>query len=212
MIAGAYLLGSIPFALLIGFARGVDVRKHGSGNVGATNVRRVCGAGPGALCLVLDFLKGFAPTLAAGLLSGAALARDDSAATAWLWLAVAAAAMLGHIFPVWLRFRGGKGVATGLGATVGVWPVMTAPALGALLVWTAALRLTRNVGVSSSIAAAAFPLLLAAFVVVRRTIDPDTPALEASLPFLLVATLLAALVILRHRRNLVDAWRAQRAH
>jgi len=211
LIGGAYLLGSIPFALLIGFARGVDVREHGSGNVGATNVKRVCGRRAGALCLALDFLKGFVPTLGAGFASGGVLGRTLSAESAWLWIAVASAAILGHVFPVWLRFRGGKGVATGLGATLGVWPAFGVPALGALLVWLGALRATRNVGVASSIAAGAFPLLVGGFVATLGVWGDSRMSVGESAPFLIAATLLAALVIVRHRRNLAEAWGARRA-
>lgn len=212
LIIGAYLLGSIPFALLLGRMCGVDIREHGSGNVGATNVMRVCGNRAGIACFGLDVAKGLVPTLASGLISGAIGASAVSGATAWLWLAVAFAAIFGHIFPVWLRFKGGKGVATGFGALLGVYPFLTGPALGGLVVWVISMRLLgRNVGLSSSIAAIAFPLLaLAGAVVGSQTgLAPDAPAL----PFVGVATLLAALVVIRHRENLsrtFASWRAAR--
>lgn len=102
-----YLSGSIPFGVLITRrARGVDVRSQGSGNIGATNVARVAGKKLGVLVLLLDALKGAAPVLLARLLLPAAL---------WLHAGVALCAFLGHVFPVWLRFKGGKGVATALG-------------------------------------------------------------------------------------------------
>ena len=109
LVIGAYLLGAIPFGLLIGRARGVDVRTQGSRNIGATNVGRVLGRKWGYLCLALDILKGFVPTLSAAL-----LLRGDRAdpRQQLLVLLVAVAAVLGHVFPVYLGFRGGKGVAT----------------------------------------------------------------------------------------------------
>jgi acyl-phosphate glycerol 3-phosphate acyltransferase len=129
----SFLSGSIPFGLLIARARGVDIRRHGSGNIGATNVWRVLGRGPGLLCFALDVLKGLAPTLGAawttGLLGPRALPGPIDARSAWLWLVVMALAILGHMFSPWVGFRGGKGVATGLGALLGVWPFLTAPAL-----------------------------------------------------------------------------------
>src|SRR5690606_24510532 len=141
----AYLVGSIPFGLLIGFTKGVDLRAHGSGNIGATNAIRVLGKRLGALCFALDVLKGFLPTLLLGLWLGVAGNRLPTTGQAFVHLGLAACSILGHVFPVWLRFKGGKGVATGFGATLGVWPQMTFPALGALVVWIACARITRYV-------------------------------------------------------------------
>jgi glycerol-3-phosphate acyltransferase PlsY len=137
----SYLAGSIPFGYLIALRRGVDIRHAGSGNIGATNVARQLGRKTGALVFALDFLKGALPT-------GIAL---------WLMhdttLAVVAglSAMAGHMFPIWLRFRGGKAVATGTGVVVMLLP--TAAAI-ALLVWLATLSATRFVSVASILAAA----------------------------------------------------------
>ncbi|MEC9372451.1 MAG: glycerol-3-phosphate acyltransferase, partial [Planctomycetota bacterium] len=162
LMVGAYFAGSIPFALLISKSRGVDIRKHGSGNVGATNVMRVLGKRAGITCFALDVLKGAAPVVIAGFATG--VIREDAIAAreAWLWLGVAAAAILGHVFPVWLKFRGGKGVATGLGALAAVWPWLTLPSAAALVVWIVCQRVTRNVGFSSSVAAVALPLVVGA--------------------------------------------------
>lgn len=107
----AYLSGSIPFGLLVArAASGKDVRAVGSGNIGATNVARAAGKGPAAITLLLDAVKGLVPVLLA------------PAAPAWLRPACALAAVLGHCFPVWLRFSGGKGVATGLGVSLALAP------------------------------------------------------------------------------------------
>jgi glycerol-3-phosphate acyltransferase PlsY len=112
LCAAAYLAGSIPFGLLIARAGGVDIRAAGSGNIGATNVARVLGKPLGVLVLVLDAAKGFGPTFAALRLAGPRVA------------AIAGIlAIVGHVFPVWLRFRGGKGVATGLGVFLALAPM-----------------------------------------------------------------------------------------
>src|SRR5262245_15787887 len=132
LILSSALSGSIPFGLLIARARGIDIRKHGSGNIGATNVWRVLGPGPGLLCLALDIAKGLIPTLAAGFALHLIPARALEPRDAWAWLGVVAAAILGHIFTPFASFKGGKGVATGLGALLGVWPFLTLPALGSL--------------------------------------------------------------------------------
>jgi acyl phosphate:glycerol-3-phosphate acyltransferase len=117
LVALAYLSGSVPYGLLVTrLATGVDVRTVGSGNIGATNAARAGGRGLGILVLVLDVLKAVGPIVLAR-----ALLRGSPAADAWL-TAVAVAAFAGHLFPVWLRFRGGKGVATGLGIFVVLAP------------------------------------------------------------------------------------------
>ena len=114
-----FVSGSIPFALLIGRAKGVDIRRHGSGNVGATNVSRVLGRPYGLLCFALDAAKGAGPVVAAGLVQGvfgATVAAVEPTAQ-WAWLAVAVASVAGHMFSPFVGFRGGKGVATGFGST-----------------------------------------------------------------------------------------------
>ena len=145
----AYLLGSIPFGLL--FARlfgGGDVRKSGSGNIGATNVARVAGPVPALLTLLFDFAKGAVPVWLAGRLS------NESAT--WM-MSAALAALVGHCFPIWLKFRGGKGVATAAGAFL----VLCSPALlGSLILFLIVLYFWRYVSLASISAAAAMPLLI----------------------------------------------------
>lgn len=200
----AYLVGSVPFGLLIGLSKGVDIRAHGSGNIGATNAIRVLGKKLGVLCFALDVLKGFLPTLLLGLWLGVAGGRFPTPAQAFTHLGLAACAMLGHIFPVWLRFKGGKGVATGFGATLGVWPQMTLPALGALIVWIACARITRYVSVSSIVAGLCLPLFVAAGAAVASRSEGVAlvDALARAWPYWSVGLLLAALVIWRHRANI----------
>ncbi|MBL0927726.1 MAG: glycerol-3-phosphate 1-O-acyltransferase PlsY [Phycisphaerales bacterium] len=189
-VAVAYIVGSIPFGLLVARARGIDIRQHGSKNIGATNVGRVLGKRWGQLVFALDALKGAAPVVGLGWWLGYLGAPEAGAGRAGQWLAVAIAAVLGHIFPVWLRFKGGKGVATGFGAMAGLWPVVTIPAFGALLAWLVTLRATRYVSVSSCVAAAALPVLVA----VTR---PGAPW-----PYLALTGGVAALVVFKHRANL----------
>ena len=145
----AYLLGSIPFGLILAKLFGVgDVRKAGSGNVGATNVARVAGPLAGILTLVLDAAKGAAAVWLA--------ARFANESAAWMTFA-GLAALAGHCFPVWLRFRGGKGVAT----AAGMFLVICPPALlGSVLVFILVVVFSRYVSLGSIAAAAAMPLLI----------------------------------------------------
>jgi glycerol-3-phosphate acyltransferase PlsY len=124
-IAIAYLAGAIPFGLLLGKIAGVDVREAGSGNIGATNVARTAGKGIGVVTLILDAAKGAAPVAVADRL----LHFDP------IWVsAVGLATVVGHVFPLYLRFRGGKGVATALGVFLALSPICTGIAVAAFLV------------------------------------------------------------------------------
>jgi acyl phosphate:glycerol-3-phosphate acyltransferase len=145
----AYLLGSIPFGLLLTrLFGGVDVRKSGSGNIGATNVARVAGPLAGILTLLCDAGKGAAAVWLAGRVS------NESAT----WMMIAAlAALLGHCFPIWLKFRGGKGVATAAGAFIVLCP---AALLGSVIVFLLVVFFWRYVSLASISAAAAMPLLI----------------------------------------------------
>jgi glycerol-3-phosphate acyltransferase PlsY len=177
VIAVAYLIGSLPFSFLVARAFGVhDVRQVGSGNVGATNVLRSAGKVAGALALVLDVGKGAAAAALAGRLAPGEAALPAVAAVA---------SVVGHMFPVWLRFRGGKGVATGLGAFA---PLAPAAALGAVAVFVLAALATRFVSLGS----VAGGVALGAVALALR--GPD--------PVAIAAALTAALVVFRHRANL----------
>jgi glycerol-3-phosphate acyltransferase PlsY len=148
IVVAAYLLGSLPTALfVVRWATGMDIRTVGSKNPGATNAARAAGLKVGLLVTVVDVSKGVIPVL---------VMRWYHPSSLWL-VATAAAAILGHIAPLWLRFRGGKGVATGLGAFLVLSPY---PALAALGVWIAVLVTTRYVALASMTASAAFPILL----------------------------------------------------
>lgn len=195
-VLGAYLLGAVPFGYLIGRAKGIDIRQHGSRNIGATNVGRAIGRKWGITCLTLDIAKGLVPTLVFGLTmmpAGQALAADWGA-----WLAVGVAAVLGHLFPVYLGFRGGKGVATTIGVALGIYPYFTVAMLCGVAGYFVARKLTGMVSVGSLTLAVVFPLALWIHVglIERR-------ALASYWPLLAVAVLLALLIIVRHRENIV---------
>jgi acyl-phosphate glycerol 3-phosphate acyltransferase len=141
----SYLLGAIPFGWLVARSRGIDILRHGSGNIGATNVGRVLGKKYGILVLALDFAKGALPVAIAKLLPAGDVPREA------LTVAAGIAAFLGHLFPVYLKFRGGKGVATGAGVVVVLVPL---PALAAIATWVVVVVVTRYVSVASVCAAA----------------------------------------------------------
>ncbi len=193
----AFLVGSIPFGLLVARARGVDIRKHGSGNIGATNVGRVLGRRAGLTVFALDLLKGLAPTLAYGLLSGGTGSLSLPAHHAWHWLLVMISPILGHMFCPWIGFKGGKGVASALGALLGVFPALTLAGFAAAIVWFASLWLWSMVGLSSVLAAAALPVAVVGLLMARG-VDP----VGSGLPFVLTSAALALVVIFKHRANL----------
>ena len=183
-VAAAYLIGSIPFGLLIGKLNGKDIRKEGSCNIGATNVTRVVGKWWGKLCFLCDFLKGLLPALLT------LLYLENGGG--WLTAAAAVAAVLGHVFPIYLGFKGGKGVSTAAGAAMALCPLAVVIA-GA--VWVAVFFLSRYVSLASLAAALALPVsawLLGYFQVVR--FFP---------PFGFVMILFAVLTFWRHRSNIV---------
>lgn len=208
LIVLSFLCGSIPFGFLIAQAKQVDIRKHGSGNIGATNVGRVLGRQLGVTCFVLDTLKGAAPVLVAGLAHGL-LGRDWTAIPAdqlWLWLATAVAALLGHMYTPWLGFRGGKGVATGFGAMLALWTPLTLPTLAALAVWVVGVKVLRMVSIASLIAAFAIP----ATVAIRAALEENrASAFRAATPMLVVTGAIAILVVWRHRANIGRAIRGK---
>ena len=190
-----YLVGSIPFGWLIGMLRGLDIRDYGSRNIGATNCGRVCGWPWGLAAFVLDVLKGFFPVLAAvaWLPEQVTFASEPLRWYAWLMLVlIAAAPILGHTFPVWLHFRGGKAVATSLGVMMAL-PMLWWVALIALAVWGAVVGLARYVSVASTVAAL---VLVAVYLGVYRE-----QAWADFLPVTVFVLLLAILVLARHRAN-----------
>ena len=183
VIVGAYLLGSISFSLLVVWLlQRVDLRTLGSGNPGATNVLRTSGRWPALLVLLLDIAKGIAPVELTRRLGGSTEVQAGAAL----------AAIVGHVFPVWFGFRGGKGVATGFGVFVALFPLAGALALAIFLALVVA---TRYVSVGSIAAALAVPP--AAWGFARLGWTPPSSAVTLAL-----ASLCAALVVLRHLPNL----------
>jgi len=179
----AYLLGSVPFGLLLGLVIGkVDIRTVGSGNIGATNVGRALGRPYALLAFALDFFKGWLPGF------WVLAVRPESHLVAVL---CGGAAVCGHVWPIYLRFRGGKGVATGCGALVGVDPVIFL--LGGL-VWPATLLVTRFVGLSSMLMGLSFPLI--AWWRVRAG------GVAYGFEVVWGAAALALLIFVRHRANM----------
>jgi glycerol-3-phosphate acyltransferase PlsY len=193
LIFAAYLIGSIPFGVILAKLHGVDLRKVGSGNIGATNVGRALGRKWGVVCFVLDMLKGLVPMLVAM----AMLPQEKGARELWIWLATGGAAILGHVFPVYLGFRGGKGVATSLGVVLGLWPYYTICGLIAAISWLLAVWMWRYVSLGSMIASLDF---VVALVILIAAI----PGWEFARlwPLVVFAAVMAGLVILRHKDNI----------
>jgi acyl phosphate:glycerol-3-phosphate acyltransferase len=179
----AYLLGSIPFGFIAGLIAGVDVREHGSGNIGATNTLRVLGRKYGYAVFVADVLKGFLAVRIALW-----LAQFDPSTSYFIGILAAFFVVVGHSFPVWLRFRGGKGVAAAAGACLGLLPVAT---FIAVIVWIAIFFAFRFVSLASIVAAIALPI---SAWLLGNVADPILLGFSG---------LIAALIIFRHRSNIV---------
>ena len=204
-IAASWLIGGIPFGVILGRLRGIDIRQHGSKNIGATNVGRVLGRRWGVACFLLDAAKGAVPVLASGAILGP-LAADPltlSPSAAWGWLGVAAAAVAGHMVSPWLGFRGGKGVATAAGAMAALWPLLTVPVVAAAGTWLLALRLGRMVSLASIAAAVSLPIWTSLWIASRRA-TAAKPAVDwtAMTAPACLTMLVASAVVLRHRANI----------
>ena len=198
-IIAAYLLGSIPFGLIIAKAHGKDIRSTGSGNIGATNVGRVLGKKWGYFCFALDVLKGLIPMLAVMPFTTPIFVQTqtEKIIILFLWLAVGCAAILGHVFPIYIKFKGGKGVATSFGIALGLWPYYTICAVIAILIWLAVVILWKYVSLASIAAAVTFPIALISMISIR----PDWQFVTLW-PLLIPAFAIPVLVILRHRENI----------
>jgi len=193
-----YFCGSIPFALLAGRFKGVDLRTQGSGNIGATNAGRVLGRPWGFLVFGLDALKGFLPVF------GYVRWRGELSANGEVWMSclflavVACACILGHLFPIYLKFKGGKGVATSLGVVMAI-PYFVPAALAAFGVWAVFVLTTRYISLASMSAAVAFPIIFAGVAVVRRETWGTTGDLW---PLHGITLAICFLVVYRHRSNI----------
>ena len=195
----AYLFGSVPFGLLIARAHGKDLRKIGSGNIGATNVSRALGRKWAYICFLLDVLKGFIPTIGILLIVKpmSAPSHFDRVLMLWLWLAVGCSAILGHIFPIYLKFKGGKGVSTSFGVALGFWPYFSFCAVVSFVVWIAVVYVWRYVYLASMAASIAFLLTLVSAIIVI----PDWKFTELW-PLVVAAAAIPLMVVIRHRENI----------
>ena len=221
LIPAAYLVGSIPFGLLVGRMKGIDPRRAGSGNIGATNVGRLLGKKFFALVFLLD-RRGRHPDLGEVTLRqlvatwavhdldhlsqvyASLAASHDEAVGPWkaslgiLLRLVGFAAILGHVFSVFLGFKGGKGVATSSGVILGLTPYFTIPGMVALAVWAIVLKGTRYISVASVVAAISFPV---AYLLIALVLG--WPLFREQLPLLVFSALVAAMIVYKHRSNLV---------
>jgi len=183
---GSYLIGSVPSGYLIGRARGVDLRTVGSGNIGATNAFRILGKKWGYLCFACDILKGFFAVFFAAWIAS----EFTDLAPIYARIIAGVFVVLGHNFPVWLGFRGGKGIATSGGAMVALFPIEVF--IVCFFAWMGGFFLTRFVSVASLAAAVSIPLTLATLWLFGKT-DPI---------YLPIGLLLAAMAFWRHRGNI----------
>lgn len=187
LFVSSYVLGGIPTGYLIGRLKGIDIRKHGSGNPGTANVYRTLGKGPGIATFTFDFLKGFGPAWVATQYFFIPGSMDFSKGHWWIPVTAGALAIAGHIWTVFLNFRGGKGVATAAGVFAALLPVPTA---GAFVVFGIAVALTSHISVGSMSASVALPVLC--FLLAK----------DYQRPFTLLALAVCALIFYTHIANI----------
>ncbi len=193
----AFVVGGIPFGYLVGrLVLKDDIRNHGSGNIGATNVTRIIGWKWGSVVLVLDALKGLLPTLGTKLLLES---RGESEHLLLAQIAVGVCAIVGHMYPVWLKLRGGKGIATALGVILVIAPIASAVSIATFAV----LASTTQIIALASIAATS------AFAVTQLTLLGRTALDLHQIPLTFFSILMPALIIWRHRSNILRLWRGQ---
>jgi glycerol-3-phosphate acyltransferase PlsY len=190
----AYFIGAIPFGLVVGKIKGIDPRHAGSGNIGATNVGRLLGKRYFAIVFALDLLKGFIPMLVTS-----AMVRHipDTQKPYLLWMLVGAAAVIGHLFPIYLKFNGGKGVATSAGLLLGMFPFLTLPGVVCMSTFVLVFKLTRTVSLGSIAAALAF-----APTYIIAGLAFGWPVFGRQLPLLIFSLLLSSIIIYKHRSNI----------
>lgn len=195
LIPVAYLIGSIPFGLLVGFTKGVDVRTTGSKNIGATNVARLLGKKFFFVVFFLDMFKSLLPML----IASAVVHRipDRSWMIYLMWLAVGFAAVLGHMFSLFLKFTGGKGVASSAGMMLGLFPYYTLPGAIAIVLFIVVFKISRYISLGSIIAACAFPILYMFLGLCNHW-----PMFGDQLPLLIFAVLIAMLITAKHSSNI----------
>jgi glycerol-3-phosphate acyltransferase PlsY len=183
---GSYVCGSLPFGYWVGKWKGIDIREHGSGNIGATNVIRVLGKKIGIPVFILDMLKGVLPVVMAGYWAH----HCGNSGVEWVKIIAGLSAIFGHMFTFWLNFKGGKGVATGAGVMLAIMPLET---LLSGVVWYACLKVWRYVSLASMIAAAVIPL-----IAMLRMNFTD----QWSWVLLIFSIVIAVLVVVKHHSNI----------
>jgi len=199
LFVGSYLLGSVSFGLLVSRIGGVDIRCHGSGNLGATNVGRILGRKWGILVFMLDVTKGALATIGAGVYL--AYANNELPTTFHTHpdlvpLGAGICCVIGNIAPFYLGFKGGKGVATSLGVILGIYPYLTWPGLVTFGVWAAVVKLSRYISLGSIVAACVLPIAFVGSAWISDWLLAD------HYPLLGLCLAMAALVLLRHRSNI----------
>ena len=194
LIVAAYVIGAIPFGLIVGKMRGIDVRTAGSGNIGATNVGRLLGRKFFFAVFVLDMLKGLVPMALASVMIRHL---PPDAAMFLQILAVGFAAIVGHMFSVFLQFKGGKGVSTSAGVLLGLWPYFTLPGVVVILIFSVLLKTTRYMSIASMIGSLCFPLAYLVFAAAFHW-----PVIGAQWPLLLFAVVVPVMIVWKHRSNI----------
>lgn len=184
----SYLIGSLTGALIVGkLAGGIDIRTQGSGNAGGTNALRTQGKWFALRVILIDIVKGFVPPWLLPALALPGVFPDPEVSRTWLMLACAGASVIGHCYPVWFGFAGGKGAATAIGALLGIAPWLALPGV---LVWVIVLITTGFVGLATMLAAVALPIWLL------------INGLDGQLPLLVFLTGLALFIVFTHRANI----------
>lgn len=198
LAAAAYFVGALPFGLIVGKLKGVDIREHGSKNIGASNAGRVLGRRYFGIVFALDFLKSLLPMAIASVIVLNEIAWSSrTQVTYLLWIGVGVAAILGHVFPVYLKFRGGKGVATSAGVILGLWPYFTIAAFASVVTFFIVLKASKYISLGSIMAAIAFPFAYAGLGLIR-----GWDLTGRQLPLLVLSLGISSLVIWRHRENI----------
>lgn len=187
----SYTFGAIPFGFIIGKAKGIDIREHGSKNIGSTNVTRTLGKRWGILCFILDFLKGFLPSFIAIFILPKHLGITGNYADICIILAIIGS-FIGHIFPIYLKFKGGKGVATGAGSLLALTPL--AVVIG-LVGWVIIYKISRYVSLAS--------IMAAVIVAVMTNILSIFSIYPISVTLQIFVAIISLIAIIKHKSNIV---------
>ncbi len=199
-LLAAYLIGSLPFGFWIAKLKGIDIRDHGSGNIGATNVFRNLGPRYGVLVLILDIAKGLLPVLIGSSVIlekipiDPAVVNDKEALEGFVYVTLAISTIIGHNYTFWLGFKGGKGIATSAGALI---PFLPEVLIGSFIIWIVVFFTSRYVALASILAALSLPILT--YLLDHNYIFPD---INSSLPVLLFGVLAGLMALWRHKSNI----------